>query len=147
MCSAHAVCTKSNDHCTCNQRKIYQSPACIYKAEKDLSITGMYIQSRDLSIAGMYIQSREIYQSPACIYKAEIYQSPACIYKAKKDLSITGKYIQSRQHLNKHVPSLRHWPRRRKSPFQYQGSVSPPVCYETIISLASNRHSIFSTES
>ena len=31
---------------TCNQRQTYQSPACIYKADRDLSIAGMYIQSR-----------------------------------------------------------------------------------------------------
>ena len=35
---------------TCNQREIYQSPACIYKAERRLSIAGMYIQSRDLHV-------------------------------------------------------------------------------------------------
>ena len=93
--------TQSRQHL---QREIYQSPACIYKTQRDLPITGMYTQSRQ------HLQ-REIYQSPACIRKAdsiyrersinhrhvytkqrEIYQSPACIFKAQRDLSITGMY-------------------------------------------------------
>ena len=31
---------------SCKHREIYQSPACIYKAERDLSIAGMYVQNR-----------------------------------------------------------------------------------------------------
>ena len=40
------------------------------QSERDLSITGMYIQSRERSINHRHVYSkhREIYQSPACIH-------------------------------------------------------------------------------
>ena len=61
--------------CTCNQREIYQAPACIYNAIRERSINPQHVYTmqseRGLSSAGMYIQcnQREIYQSPACLYK------------------------------------------------------------------------------
>ena len=68
------------------QTEIYQSPACIYKAETDLSSAGTCIQGKqhphtytrrarpkpaDLLPLRVPAIIREIYQSPACIYKAD----------------------------------------------------------------------------
>ena len=64
-------------------REIYQSPACIYTAERERSINRPHVytqQTKRSIISDMYIHSRH----------REVYQSPACIYNRRQNLPRTG---------------------------------------------------------
>ena len=91
---------------TCNQREVYQSPACIFKADCIKHVPyvstpsclpsyfadrirkralAVYLQSRERSINRRHVYTKQtaskIYQSPACIHTDSIHIT--CIHKAQ----------------------------------------------------------------
>ena len=75
---------------TCNQREIYQAPACIDKPDRHIKLRHVYTNQTDLSSSGMYIQKQT-----ASIYRAG---ASICLSAGGEDLGgiLSHKAVQTR---------------------------------------------------